>query len=672
MEAPLQNQQESLAPVIQLMRENRAPEAEKLCRAWLDANPGSVGHMRILGHALMKQNRLGEAEETLRFALLLEPENPQLEEDLGSVLALQNQYDEAIELLERSIRHEPSRPLPYKKLGQALLAVGRGQEADKMFRSFMERDPGKGAVAKAIMHLQEGRTEECTKLLREALKADPNNVDAMRYLASTMLTEKKHLADAEALLRRATQLAPDYPEAWMLLGAALLERSKFPEAVPAFIRASELAPESAETWGRLGQAYARASLMEESAEAYAHSVRLDPDSPMIQMGYAHVLKTLGDQPGSLNAYRAAIRARPSFGEVYWSMANLKIFKFEKHEVAAMEAQLAKEGLTDSAQIHFRFALGKACEDEGDYDKAWHYYNSGNEQQRALIHHDPVEMEVRQNSIIEVFDRGFLEENAGHGCPDPAPILIVGLPRCGSTLVEQILASHSQVEGTSELPILAKMATTIGRYRADKLQYPEAARDLRKLDWKAYGEQYMEQARPHRFTDAPFFTDKLPNNFPHIGLLHLILPNARVINARRHPVDSCLGAYKQLFAMGQNFTYDVIELGDYYRQYHKMMKHWHEVLPGKVLDVHYEETVLDLEGQVRRILDHCGLPFEEQCLRFHETDRAVRTASSEQVRQPIYRDALGKWRRYERHLGHWKETLADIVEELPETVRNAGL
>jgi len=672
MEAPIQDQQESLVSAIKLMRENRVLEAERLCRGWLEANPGCVGHMRILGHSLMTQKRLEEAEETLRFALLLEPDTPQLEEDLGSVLALQKQYDEAIVHLERSIQHEPSRPLPYKKLGQALLAVGRGKEADKMFQSFMERDPGKSTVAEAIMHIQEGRSEEGKKLLREALKADPNNVDAMRYLASTMLSDKKNLGDAEALLRRATQLAPDYAEVWMLLGSVLMERNKFPDAIPAFIRSTQLAPESPETWGRLAQAYARASRSEESAEAYAHSVKLDPGAPMIQMGYAHILKTLGDQEGALKAYRAAIKARPDFGEVYWSMANLKIFKFEEHEVQAMEDQLEKDGLTDSAQIHFRFALGKAWEDESDYDRAWHYYNSGNEQQRALIQHDPVEMEVRQDSIIEVFDREFLLEHEGNGCPDPSPILIVGLPRSGSTLVEQILASHSQVEGTSELPILAKMATTIGRYRADKMQYPEAVKDLRKQDWKAYGQQYLEQSWPFRFTDAPFFTDKLPNNFPHIGLLHLILPNAKVINARRHPLDSCLGGYKQLFAMGQNFTYDVFELGNYYSQYSKMMKHWHAVLPSKVLDVHYEETVTDLEGQVRRILNHCGLPFEEQCLRFHETERAVKTASSEQVRQPIYRDALGKWRRYEKHLGDWIDELANIVDELPESVRNAGL
>jgi hypothetical protein len=272
----------------------------------------------------------------------------------------------------------------------------------------------------------------------------------------------------------------------------------------------------------------------------------------------------------------------------------------------------------------------------------------------------------------VFDKEFLERNAGAGDESSAPIFIVGVPRSGSTLIEQILASHSQVEGTQELPTLTRLVSLIGRYQRDRKSYPYAVRDLKPRNFRAYGRQYLEEAAAYRFTDKPHFTDKLPNNFSHVGLIHLILPNAKVINARRHPFDSCLGAYKQLFGKGQHFTYDMSELADYYRKYHETMQHWHRVLPGKVLDVHYEETVTDLETQVRRILAHCGLPFEEGCVRFHETDRPVKTASSEQVRQPIYTGALGYWRRYDRHLGVWKQELADILDELPATVRDAGL
>jgi hypothetical protein len=341
-------------------------------------------------------------------------------------------------------------------------------------------------------------------------------------------------------------------------------------------------------------------------------------------------------------------------------------------VSALEHQLENEELSDSAETHFRFALGKAFEDKKNYQKAWHYYHSGNQTQRSQVSYDPVELQVRQTEIIEVFSKEFLEENAGKGFEAADPILIVGLPRSGSTLVEQILSSHSQVEGTSELPNLARIANSVGRYRTDRMNFPLAAKDLRNKDWRAYGKQYIDETRRHRETDRPFFTDKMPNNFSLVGFLHLILPNATVINTRRHPFDSCLGAYKQLFGRGQNFTYDMYDLADYYKQYHDMVTHWHNTMPGKILDVHYEETVTDFESQVRRILEHCGLPFEEQCLRYWETDRPVRTASSEQVRQPIYRGALGKWRKYDQFLDLWKEQLGHIVEELPTAAKEAGI
>jgi len=483
--------------------------------------------------------------------------------------------------------------------------------------------------------------------------------------------ENERLDDAEALLRRVVEMAPDFVAARVNLGMVLVERTKFLDAIESYKQATRLEPKNPSVWGGLGNAYAVANYQDKAAEAYARAVSLNPDAPSLQMGYAHILKTLGDQEGSLKAYRSAIAAKPDFGEVYWSMANLKTFSFEEDEVAAMEHELKNEKLDTSSQVHFRFALGKAYEDKKNYDRAWHYYHSGNQQQRMEVSHDALETNARQDEIIEVFSKEFIEKQSGNGFEAPDPILIVGLPRSGSTLVEQILASHSQVEGTSELPNLARVAHSVGRYRPDHKQFPKSARDLSKRDWRAYGKQYIEETRRHRETGTPFFTDKMPNNYSLIGFLHLVLPNAKVINTRRHPFDSCLGAYKQLFGRGQNFTYDMYDLADYYRQYHKTVSHWHDVLPGKVLDVHYEETVSDLDSQVARILQHCGLPFEEKCLRFWETKRAVRTASSEQVRQPIYTGALGKWRRYEEHLDLWKEQLGDIVAELPEGVRTAG-
>jgi tetratricopeptide (TPR) repeat protein len=663
---------ESIASAIAAMRANRPLRAEEICRDYLLLNPGCKDHLRLLGHALMKQNRLQEAEQQIRLALALDPRSPLLLEDIGSIFAMQGRYAEAIPWFEGAIRLEPRLPLVHKKLGQALAAMGKGKEADQEFQEYLELDEGKEPVANAVKQLQAGLFDAAVDSLKTILKEYPQNVDAMRHLAGAYFGKKIQLDDAEALLRQATQMASDFIAAWLLLGTVLLDRNKYLDAIDAFREATKLAPENANAWGGLANALSRASYAEEGAKAYARSIALDAESPGIQMGYAHVLKTLGDQVAALQAYRSAIRLKPDFGEVYWSMANLKVFKFEDHEVAAMEKQLERDDLSNSAQIHFRFALGKAYEDIGDFDRAWHHYHEGNQTQRSEVQFDPTDFEVRQSKVMEVFSRELLQERSGNGLDVPDPIFIVGLPRSGSTLIEQILASHSLVEGTSELPILPKIAGSIGRYRRDKVLYPEAVRDLRDKDWQAYGRQYMDESRRHRSTEKPFFTDKLPNNYSHVGLIHLILPNAKIINARRHPLDSVLGGYKQLFGKGQNFTYDMFEIAEYYKQYHAVMTHWHTVLPGKVLDVHYEETVLDLETQVRRILEFCGLPFEEQCLRFYETERAVKTASSEQVRQPIYRGALGKWRRYEKHIGVWLEELDEIIRELPETVRNAGL
>ena len=657
---------------IGAMKANRPLKAEEICRDYLQTNPGDADHLRMLANALQKQNRLAEAEEQLRFAISLSPNFPQLHEDLGSVLAMGGQFEDAIASFEKAIRLDPSLPLPHKKLGQALAMVGRGEDADEKFEEYFDKRPEVGAVAEGAVHLKAGRVEEAIEKFKECLNEDANDVNAMRHLAVCYWREKKKLDDAEALLRRAVAIAPDFAPAWLNLGMVLLERNKYLDAISAYQKAVALEPRNPSAWGGLGNACAMANDQEEGARAYAKAVQLNPRSPNLQMGYAHVLKTLGEQDKALKAYRAAIELKPEFGEVYWSMANLKVFKFEQEELAAMQHEVEKDGLSDSADIHFRFALGKAFEDKKDYDSAWHYYHTGNQRQRMLVQHDPLEMKMRQDEIIEVFSKEFLTEHAGNGADDPDPILIIGLPRSGSTLVEQILASHSQVEGTAELPNLGRITSSIGRYRNDRVRFPISVRDLRNKDWRAYGLQYLDETRRHRQTSRPLFTDKMPNNYPLVGFLHLVLPNAKVINARRHPFDSCLGNYKQLFGKGQNFTYDMFDLAEYYKQYDRIIRHWREVLPGKVLDVHYEETVLDLETQVRKILEHCNLPFEESCLRFHETERAVRTASSEQVRQPIYTGALGKWRRYEQHLDILEDQLGYIVDELPETVRNAGL
>ncbi len=646
--------------------------AERLCRVHLSWNPDSVEHLRLLGHALMQQRRYEEAEAEFRRAIELAPGYPPLSEDLGSALAQQQKFEEAIPLFEQAVRLDSNLKNAHKKLGHALASVGRGEEADKAFETFFEKNPDIGAVAIAAEHFRAGRHDDAVASTRQALKENPDNVDAMRLLAAVYFSQDVKLGDAEALLIRATEVAPDFVGAWVDLGRVRNKCGKLMEAIEAYTRATELQPRNGFAWEQLASTRASAGFPEKAAEAFREAIEVRPEAPGFHMGYGHVMKTLGDQAASLRAYREAVRLKPEFGEVYWSMANLKIFEFEYDEVAAMEHQLENSELGEDTTVHFHFALGKAYEDMRDYDKAWEHYHAGNQLKRPLLHYDPSNNKLHQEAIRAHFTPEFLEKNQGHGYPDEGPIFIVGLGRSGSTLVEQILASHSQVEGTEELAILGRMSDSMSLYRGVDQRFPKVLDLMRPIDWRGYGLEYLEGARRYRTTDKPVFTDKLPNNFPLVGLLHLILPNAKVINARRHPIDTCLGNYKQLFGRGQNFTYDMFELADYYQEYCLTMDHWNEVLPGKVLDVHYEETVTDLEGQVARILEHCGLPFEEQCLRFHETKRAVNTASAEQVRQPIYTGGMGTWRKYENHLGEWQEEFGPIIDSLPDVVRNAGL
>mgnify|MGYP003304672608 FL=1 len=399
----------SIAKAISFMRSNRPLRAEELCRDYLSKNPGCTEHLRLLSHALMKQNRLTEAEEKLRFAISLSPNYPQLHEDLGSVFAMQSRFDEAIPELETAIQLQPALPLAHKKLGQALAAVGRGKEADEEFQRYIDSDPNREAVIKAADLLNEEKTEEAMDALRAVLKSKPDDVNAMRYLALAYRQADKNLQDAEALLRSAVQQAPDFIPAWFDLGSLLSMRDKRMEAIAAYEKVVELDPENAAAWGGLGSAYAVAMYPDKSAEAYAKSVALKPDVPNVLMGQAHVLKTLGDQSAAIKSYRRAIKIKPDFGEVYWSMANLKIFQFEKEEVSAMLQQLEQDSLSKSEEIHFRFALGKAFEDKKDYEQAWHYYHTGNQEQRAIVDHYPVEMEMRHSQLKQVFNKEFLKE-----------------------------------------------------------------------------------------------------------------------------------------------------------------------------------------------------------------------------------------------------------------------
>ena len=526
-------------------------------------------------------------------------------------------------------------------------------------------------VAAGAEHWRAGRYDEAETSLISALRKNPENVDAMRFLALVYDAQNKKPLEAEALLRRAISIAPDFHQALETLGRILAENSKSIEAIEIYQRLLEIKPDDDDAWAGYGRAMAQAGRVKDAEEAYRQSLELKQEAPGVHMARAHMLKTLGNQEEALEAYRKSIEYNPALGESYWSMANLKVFRFTDEEVSAMEQQLDSDDLKEESRVNFLFSLGKAYEDRKDYEKAWHFYHQGNQLKRSNVVYDPEENASQWKKIRDIFTKELIQAHQGAGHDAPDPIFIVGLPRTGSTLVEQILASHSQVEGTAELSNLGAIANSTGKYRPDDLTYPDTISTLIQRDFESYGKEYLKQVAHHRILGTPFFIDKMPNNFIHVGWLKLILPNARIINTRRHPMDSLLGVYKQLFAKGQPFTYDTVDLAEFYRCYIEIMKHWNEVLPGQVLDVHYEDTVTDLEAQVRRILDFCGLEFEESCLRFYETARPVKTASSEQVRQPIYTSALGLWKKYGDNLEEWQEELKDIIADLPPSVRDAA-
>ena len=637
--------------------------AETRIRARLADYPRDVNLQALLGALLIKLNRAAEAETLLRHVTERAPTFARPHEDLGFLLVQQGRADEALPFLERATHLDPKLENAWFTLGKALAVLGRRAEADQAFERCFALSPERRMMALAAEHQKEGRLGEAEQLYRQLLREHPRNVDVMRLLAA--IAGRAGRADeAEQLLERAISIAPDLLSAILDLGYLRKEQERFAEALESFDRAIALAPDDPQPHFLRGATMARAAFTHEAIAAYGKCLELKPTHAGALLGRGHLLKGLGRYNEAVASYDACIQHRPDTGEAYWSLANLKTYRFSDEAVAEMERRVRGSGLTVQSEVNFLFALGKAWEDRGDYERAWAYYQEGNTKQRGEVAYDPVQTETISDRIVAAFSGDFLASCAGTGLADPAPIFILGLPRSGSTLLEQILASHSQVEGTSELPYLVRVATSLNRNRVDGINYPEAVRELGPSHFRSLGQDYLSYSQLHRRSGAPRFIDKMPNNFPHVGLLSLILPNARIIDARRHPLDACLSCYRQLFAKGQTFTYDLNELGEYYLQYQRMMDHWAAVLPGRVLTVQYEEVVADFENQVRRLLEFCGLPWEDACLRFYESERPIRTPSSEQVRQPIYNRSVGHWRPYAQHL----EELITVIEPIRDRYR----
>ena len=643
-----------------LQRDGRHPEALREAEALLRDFPQNRDLLLIAAISQRHLGRIPEALATLDRLETLQPRFSRLHQERGLCHVALRDAPRAIDALLRCVNINPALPSAWKMLeGLYRLTSDAGNAATAAAHVATLADLPRDVVT-ATSLFSDGELAPAEQMIRAWLLRHGDHPEAMRLLAKIGM-ERDVLDDAELLLEAVIRLAPDHRAARYEYAQVLNKRHKHAEAREQVRRLLPLDPANID-YRSLAATIAVGLGENETAIALYRELLADvPGSPDVNLWLAHSLKTVGRVPEAVEAYRAAAAGRPDFGDAYWSLANLKLYRFEDAEMDRMRAEEASPTTGREDRIHLCFALGKALEDRGETGESWGFYERGNALERSESRYRPEIFETNTRHQKQVCTRAFFAARAGWGDPRPDPIFILGLPRSGSTLLEQILASHSQVEGTQELAEVQRVALELqGREPdLDNPRYPAVLADIPQEDFRRLGERYLADTRVYR-SEKPFFIDKMPNNFRHIGLIHLMLPNARIIDARREPMACCFSNFKQLFAQGQEFTYSIEDIARYYRTYLELMEHWDAVLPGRILRVRHEDVVDDLEGSVRRMLDHCGLPFEPACVDFHTTRRSVRTPSSEQVRQPIFREGLDQWRKYEPWLDPLRGALGDAV------------
>jgi tetratricopeptide (TPR) repeat protein len=597
---------------------------------------------------------------TLDRLQAVHPGFSRLHQERGHCFVALRDAPHAIDAFLRGVNINPALPASWAML-ESLFRMTRQEDSRRMAAEHvatLARLPPEIVTATALF--SDGDLAPSEQIVRAYLLEHGDHVEAMRLLARIGL-ERDVLDDADTLLEAVLRLAPDYRAARYDYAVALLRRHKHVESIAQLEQLLGVEPANRSYRTTYATALVGLGHHEKALALYRALVQDAPQAfqaSELYLSIAHCHKALGRQPEAVEAYQHAAAVRPSFGDAYWSLANLKTYRFTEEQIARMRAEERAPATALVDRFHLCFALAKALEDRGEHAESFRYYERGNalKKSQSSYRPEPVERNTRLQKTI--CTREFFAARAGFGAPDPDPIFIVGLPRSGSTLIEQILASHSQVEGTMELADIPRMVLGLQGREVDSEEprYPAVLAELGRDDFARLGAQYLKDTRVYR-GGKPRFIDKMPNNFRHLGLLHLILPNARIIDARRSAMACCFSNFKQLFASGQEFTYGLEDIGRYYRTYLELMAHWDEVLPGRILRVDHEAVVDDLEGSVRRILEFCGLPFEPQCLEFYKTERSIRTASSEQVRRPIFKEGIDQWRNFEPWLGPLAQVLA---------------
>jgi tetratricopeptide (TPR) repeat protein len=654
--------EEGLRRARQFLQNGRIPDAAFACQAVLDQEPQNSEALYTLAVALRLQKKFDDALALTGELIVLDPANGRAHQEMAHCLRDSGDAERALAAYQEAVARNNALLGSWQMLERFHTEAGRDSSAEfaaAQVDYLSSLPPQLLSVASLI---QEGKMYKAEQLCRHFLQTLGHHVEGMRFLAQIGMSFNVH-DEAEFLLESAVVLDPNNVGAHFDYVGTLQKRQKFAEALEQARLLREKEPENPQ----LDMLFANQNLtvgnFEEALSIYRRRADEMPNNPGVHLTLGHALKTVGKQPEAIEAYTQAYRIKPDFGDAYWSLANLKTYQFDSEQIASMREREAARSTQLVDRYHLCFALGKALEDSGQYEDSFTYYERGNRLKREEVGYDWRRITKEIDRQIEYGTPALFAGKAGAGHSATDPIFILGLPRAGSTLLEQILASHSQIEGTMELPNILALAHKLGgRRRIDEEpEYPANLGELSRDELAEYGEAFIKDTMIHRKAGTPFFIDKMPNNFRHIGLIHLILPNAKIIDARRSAMGCCFSGFKQLFAEGQEFTYGLEEVGHYYRDYVALMDHWDKVLPGKILRVRYEDVVADLETQVRRLLDFCGLPFEEACLNFHETERAVRTASSEQVRQPIFKSGVDQWENFAPYLDPLRTLLGpDLV------------
>ena len=652
---------ETTLPVLRAsLGRGRYVEVLQVADAYLGEHRGHRDLLYLVAVAQRMLHRIPEALGTLATLQSFHPRYSRLFQERGHCHVATRDAVKAIEAFEWAIRYNPALPASWQALEKLYRIAGRPEDSANAASHAAKLASLPPAVVAARGMVADGDLQDAERTVRAYLADQPDDVEALRVL-SMIARHFEYNTDAEVLLDKLLAKAPDYNSARYDLVLTLVDLHKHERAREEAERLMAAEPRNPGVKVTHAGILMALGDVDGSIARYRKLLESMPRDAELHQSLGHALKTKGDTGKAIAAYHDAIESRPDFGEAYWSLANMKTYRFTDFELQRMRQYEAQPQLQHADRYHLCFALGKALEDRGDHAESFTYYQRGNALKKEGSLYRPAAQERAVRRQMEICTPEFFAARRGWGCPDPSPIFVLGLPRAGSTLIEQILASHPQVEGTMELANIPRLVGSLGSGdRFGETHYPGVLPELTEAQCRAFGEAYIRDTRVYRKEGKPFFIDKMPNNFRNIALIQLVLPNARIIDARRDAMDCCFSNFKQLYAHGHPFAYDLEDVGRYYRAYVDLMDHWDRTLPGRVLRVQHEDVLADLEGSVRRILDHCGLPFEEACVEFHRTERRVHTASAEQVRRPINRDGVDQWKPYEPWLGPLKAALGPLA------------